>query len=316
MNGFGFFDNLKIGDAYSGRRDWESTFASWAKPPSDSEDQRCENAARMIRDAIEASPALAARAIRVIGHGSYRNNTNVRLNSDVDVCVCAMDAFYPDFVFVPGATLQSLGYGPGGYFPHQLKADLEAALVAHFGQQAVKRGNKVILVRDNSYRVSVDAAPTFERRRFHQNPDGSYWYDSGTVLFPDTGSSIDNWPEQHYKNGVAKNDRTDRAFKPVVRILKRLRNEMTERGILTGSVPSFLLESLVWNVPDSAFKHSTYGGDVMTVLDTLVAATANEASCSQWTEVNGMKYLFHYTQAWTREQAAIFCRLALPYLNH
>jgi hypothetical protein len=32
--------------------DWEETFRSWSKPSSDSEQEKCENAERMIREAI------------------------------------------------------------------------------------------------------------------------------------------------------------------------------------------------------------------------------------------------------------------------
>jgi hypothetical protein len=45
----------------------------------------------MIRKAISASAVLAKRDIQVFTQGSYRNSTNVRLESDVDVCVRLMD---------------------------------------------------------------------------------------------------------------------------------------------------------------------------------------------------------------------------------
>ena len=77
-------------------RDWESTFTSWAKGPGTTEDERCENAVRAIRNAINNSVALNYRNIDVFLQGSYRNRVNVRQNSDVDVGVLCRDAFFYD----------------------------------------------------------------------------------------------------------------------------------------------------------------------------------------------------------------------------
>lgn len=64
-----------------------------------------------------------------------------------------------------------------------------------------------------------------------------------------------NWPEQHYENGVAKNDRTSRSFKALVRILKSLRNEMDDNKVqAAGPIIGFLSECLIWNVPETTFR--------------------------------------------------------------
>jgi hypothetical protein len=296
-------------------RDWEATFRGWAKPPSDTEDERCENASRMIRDALSASPALASRTLEVFGHGSYRNNTNVRLGSDVDVCVRCMDAFYPDYTLAAGATDATFGYNDSPYGPAQLKSDVEAALRAHFGHSAVHRGNKVLLLHENTYRVAADVATTFERRRYHRRAGGGYWYESGTLLITDGGQQIENWPHQHYDNGANKNLRTGKRFKAVVRILKRLRDEMEERGGLVGPVPSFLIESLVWNVPDANFGHVSFSEDVHLALAHLITNLADDSTCSEWGEVNERKYLFRGPQTWTRGQASAFVSAARHYIG-
>ena len=74
--------------------DWEQTFRNWSKPSSDDECEKQENAERMIGDAIWASDSLKNRKIKIIPQGSYRNNTNVRQESDVDICVCCMEPFF------------------------------------------------------------------------------------------------------------------------------------------------------------------------------------------------------------------------------
>ena len=65
----------------------EDTCQNWCKPASKTESQKCENALRMIKDAIRESDELKEMNIQIVPKGSYHNNTNVRLNSDVDIAV-------------------------------------------------------------------------------------------------------------------------------------------------------------------------------------------------------------------------------------
>jgi hypothetical protein len=126
------------------------------------------------------------------------------------------------------------------------------------------------------------------------------------MLVLDRGGAIENWPHQHYDSGVAKNTRTSKRFKAIVRIIKRLRNLMQEAGTFVGPAPSYLLECLVWNAPDSCFAHATLGQDVRSVMAFLVVNTASDLQCAGWVEVNERKYLFHFSQTWSREQAHSF----------
>jgi len=297
-------------------RDWESTFSFWAKPPSDTEQTKCENAERMIRKAIKASPQLGQRNIEVFTQGSYRNNTNVRLDSDVDICIRCMDCIYTDYTFAPDLSDSDAGLVPSSYTYAQFKNEVEAALKDYFGASAVKRGNKAFDVHANTYRVDADVVPAFEHRRYGKRNDGTIYYHSGTELLPDGGGRIINWPQQNYDNGVAKNEATGRTYKRVVRILKNLRNEMEEEGIGAATpIPSYLIECLVWNVPNEGFGHSTYKADVRYVLAHLFNETRNFESCGEWGEVNELKYLFRSAQPWTREEANRFLDAAWDYIG-
>jgi tRNA nucleotidyltransferase (CCA-adding enzyme) len=97
-------------------RDWNVTFNYWASPPSDTELEKCGNAERAIRKAIVASQALVLRDIRVFVQGSYANGTNVRQDSDVDVCVLYNDAFFSDYSLAEAGMSDSrLGFTDGHY---------------------------------------------------------------------------------------------------------------------------------------------------------------------------------------------------------
>lgn len=207
-------------------RDWEAQFREWAKPPGKTEQDRCDNAASAIRNAIKASDKLRSRGVSVFAQGSYRNNTNVRKDSDVDIGVLCTDTFFHEFP--EGATRETFSITPATYHYEQYKNEIEEALVSHFGRAAVKRGNKAFDIHETTYHVEADVAAFFEHRRYSN--DGSCL--KGVELRTDNENrSVINWPEQHYANGTTKNTATGRRYKAVVRILKALSNEMTARGV-------------------------------------------------------------------------------------
>ena len=72
----------------------EETLQAWTAPLSSSEEQRAENTIKMILSAIDNSDELKTKDIEVFIQGSFANNTNVRAESDVDVCVMLKDTFH------------------------------------------------------------------------------------------------------------------------------------------------------------------------------------------------------------------------------
>jgi hypothetical protein len=92
---------------------------------------------------------------------------------------------------------------------------------------------------------------------------------------------------------VTKNNSTSRYFKFVTRIIKRLRYEMSDAGIpVANGISSYLIECMVYNVPNEGFRQTDYTGDVRYVLAHIYHAIKSAASCEEWVEVNGMKWLF------------------------
>ena len=123
-------------------RDWEEIFSNWGRSPSPTDQAKAENAERAVRKAIDAGAKLSAKPIEVFTQGSYANRTNVRQDSDVDVCVLYTGAFFPDYSLSEGLTNEALGYGSGTYLYPEFKNDVEAALVSYFGRGEVVRGQK------------------------------------------------------------------------------------------------------------------------------------------------------------------------------
>jgi hypothetical protein len=301
----------------------ESQLAAWKEPAFDNEDARAQNTERIIREAIAASAELTALPIKVFAKGSYKNNTNVRRDSDVDIAVEYTGINFSEYG--PDAdrdtVWQEQGLKPySGPFRDQqgntdigiFKNAVGAALVAAFGESAVNRSNKVFTVRESSRSLAADVVPCTSYRMYITPRR----FVDGIRLLPDLppGHWITNYPHQHYANGVQKNESTSRRFKRIVRILKNLENQMVADGT-SPAVASYLIESLVYNCPDACFTASTWAGQVRSALAHIWEDTREPESEKRWMEVNGIKYLFHSYQRWTRDDARRFVHAAWQYVS-
>lgn len=299
---------------------WEERFAAWAKGPGISEDERIENAISGVRKAIAKDAFLAANT-KVYVQGSYRNRVNVRQESDVDFGVIYTGNSF--FAAYPEATTRAaFGNVAADYSYKEFKNAIGIALVNHFGPHAVSRGNKAFDVHENTYRIDADVVPTFEHRRYNANGT----YHSGVQLYADDGTLIINWPErlfdagtwpdQHYENGVAKNQLTARAYKRVVRILKRVRCRMIDDGgEVAKNVPGFLVECLLYNVPNIEFTHTTWDRCLQGALLFLWANTREAATCKDWCEVSELKYIFRGSPDSKRMDVHAFIDKAWDYVG-
>jgi hypothetical protein len=291
---------------------WEDKFSAWAKPPGEAEEARCANAESMVRKAIAASTKLQSHSVRVFVQGSYRNNTNIPRESDVDIGALCEDVIFPEYP--PGVTNQSVGLSDTSYTYAQFKNEVGEALTNYFGAAAVKRGNKAFDIKATSHHVEADVAPFFMHRRYRLDRT----YVTGVELRPDNNPTnrIQNWPEQHYNNGVAKNEETNRRFKATVRVLKNLCGEMSDKSIPeTTPIIGFLIECLVWNVSNGLLADPSYYERLKSVIAFLWERTSTQAGCNDWGEVNELKYLFRDGQKWTREQANAFLLAAWSYVG-
>lgn len=290
---------------------WEDSFQSWAKAPGQTEQSKCDNAVAAIRKAKDAWLALANRGVSVFAQGSYANRTNVRQDSDVDVCMLCSDTFFYDLP--PGKTTSNFNLiTPPDYGYSQFKNDVGAALTSYFSSGHVVRGNKAFDIHENTYRISADVVPCFPYRSYLDN---SGWLE-GVAFLPDNGGRIVNWPEQNYDNGVRRNNETGQGFKGAVRILKTLRYKMNDEKVAAAApIPSFLLESLCWNVPMNTFILPTYTAVMRETLVYLFNNTIKFEDCMGWREINGIKDLFLGGQSWTCQQVNAFIWAAWNYIG-
>ena len=276
----------------------EESLVNWTKPASESEETKLENAKRMVIQCIKNDPKLKNLNIDIFGQGSYANDTNVRLNSDIDINVCYREAFF--FDLPEGTTREDFGFSGGvTYSISEFKDDVERALVDTFGRQYVSRNDKCITIKANSYRVETDVVPTWEYR--------NYWSDKsfhrGVYIRTDAGKIIKSHPLKHIENGKVKNGETSKRYKRLTRIFKKLRYKMIDDGVnVSSNITSFLLECLIWNVPNHILNNRTNWEDRLKgAIAHLYQGTLEDSKCKSWGEVSEYLYLFHNDRKWTRE---------------
>ena len=98
----------------------EQKLRGWSIGPGTTEQERCDNAESVIRNAINAHATLSSKNISIFTKGSFKNKTNIPKSSDVDVCVRLNSVFYGEFP--EGKTQEDLGYGDGNTPTMNLKS--------------------------------------------------------------------------------------------------------------------------------------------------------------------------------------------------
>ncbi|MEU3734857.1 nucleotidyltransferase [Streptomyces sp. NPDC033538] len=290
----------------------EEKLSGWTGPSSATEQDKQDRTERMIREAIKEHAAFDGCDLSVYAKGSYANNTNVKADSDVDIAVQCGEAVYWDEA--TKGTHPPSGSYEGIWTPAKLRAELETALKAKFPSQVDSSGSTAFRIHSSSARVDADVVPCFDYRYYFSSSN----YREGAKVFKKNGNSLVNYPKQQLENGRAKNTRSKQYYKKAVRIMKRVENAMVAEGIHR-EVPSFFVECLVYNCPDSVFLEATWTrtveGIILHIWQELEGDEPSTES-ERWLEVSECKYLFHGAQDWNRQDGRDFVKAAWNYLGY
>jgi hypothetical protein len=254
------------------------------------------------------------RDFSIFLQGSYKNDSNVYGDSDVDVVIRLNQTFYTDLSNLPEEEkrLWSAARSDPAYTLDQFRKDVTGWLIKKYGDD-VKPGTKAIYINGNGNRRNADVLVCCKHRRyfrFKSWEDQSYH--EGISFFNSAGTEVDNFPEQHSDNCTRKHQDTKNWFKPTVRLYKNLRNTMIEKKIIEdGLAPSYCLEGLLWNVPIDRFGGSEQQ-NFRDTLDWLWNADRSKFVCA-----NELYYLCHPTSlvTWRSEKCEKFLSNAIDYWN-
>ncbi|WP_148288020.1 nucleotidyltransferase domain-containing protein [Prochlorothrix hollandica] len=284
----------------------ESQLATWSNKGAD---VTAKQTHEQIRNVLTSSNSVLTltgykegRDYEIYLQGSYRNATNIRADSDVDILVQYNRAYTHDFSLLSDAEQSFLAINgftgcPDPYlhwliFYNHVLASLKCKL-----PRQVNQGNKSLKIAKSANRLGVDVIPCIQHRKyyslnnFHQGMT-LYTKQGMTLYTKNAALKIINFPKLHYQNGTYKNQSlTGERYKPTVRLFKNARLYLEEKGlIIKGSVPSYFLECLFYNVPDEKFKpslQSTYQETVLWLHQQFQSGVAKKFICQ-----NEQLYLF------------------------
>ena len=222
------------------------------------------NTHKSIRVALDQHSWPEGMNYDVYLQGSYRNHTNIRGNSDVDVVIEARSVCNYN---LNEYQKRLLGIRTGSYNYWDFRNEVLQALASHYGANSVDAyGQKSIKIGSSSNRLAADVVPCITYRRYH---DLQVFTEGITFWTLNSNQQIINYPKLHFQNGVHKNERANNYYKPVVRMFKNARERiLADNSSLQGNYPSYFVECLLYNVPDDCFSNrfaDTYC-DVVTFL--------------------------------------------------
>lgn len=249
----------------------EENLKQWSKPASDTEEHKCEETLSAIKACLDSHSFGDLGIPEVKNRGSFENNTNVRRCSDVDLYVLFNNFYYS---CDSNLSLITPAYSTGPSFTF-LKRVTYDILRAGFGEN-VSLGNKSIKI-DTS--IKADVVPVVCLKSGEQNV--------GVAFYSLNKEFIINFPEQDAANGAQKNQLTNHHYKWFVRIFKTMRNQLLEEKLIN-NIPSYVIESLLYNVPNNLYNQTSYMAELGCILNWLL----NNIHNSDLYEVNEKKQMF------------------------
>lgn len=261
----------------------ESQLETWSHQGSITQSSRTYNT---IKNALEVpGTSYEGKDFRVFLQGSYGNDTNIYAESDVDIVIQSNECFFHDLTELPEAQQRAFHVAHPGraqYDHIDFKRDVLATLEDTY-KNAVSPGDKAIAVAANGTRRKADVIAAVQYRRYYKflsSSAGENSFEEGICFFTTSGDKIANYPRQHSANLTRKHQATGEWFKPMVRILKNMREKLKEEEMIAADVaPSYYLEGLLYNVPNEQFGE-TYADSFSNCINWLWDAERSKFVCA------------------------------------
>ncbi|HEY4063875.1 MAG TPA: nucleotidyltransferase [Puia sp.] len=269
-----------------------------------------------IRRALQDDKApYAGKNYEIFLQGSYCNDTNVYADSDVDVIINTNSIYYHDASALTPEELALFNatWSSASYTSNDFKRDVFTHLDSRYPLK-VTSSNKAIYIKADGARRETDVVPCAQFRRYNRYRSAlDYSFVEGITFWTSGGVQIVNYPKQHAENCTRKHQATSQWFKPTVRILKNMRNSMISKGyIVNGIGPSYFLEGMLYNVPNSLFGKS-YQETVVNAINWVI----NCPDRSKLVCANNEYYLLHESSpvTWRAENLQKYLDAVLSFWN-
>jgi len=250
-------------------------------------------------------------AFTVYAQGSYKNYTNTRGSSDLDLIVQLREPWKRDLSNLTEAEVEryhantkSADYGyDDGFRDSVVQALRQFYRESPFKDPVANTGKAIeITGRHNPLPIDVDVVAAQEYRVYQSYPaNGDPEYKEGMLFKPlESDEWWKNFPKEHYKNGNAKHDN----FRETVRVFKNARHRYNDNHIFGVSAPSYYIECLIYNVPAEILKRT----DLTDRFDETIAwLESDDRDYDSFDQVSEMAALFgdENTQ-WSKSEADSF----------
>jgi hypothetical protein len=260
----------------------ESQLETWASQGPTAQFTDTYN--RIRGNLLDAGAPYPLADTEVFLQGSYKNDTNVYGDSDVDIVLRHTGAFFKDLSRLSPDDRRAYDALEGRvtYGHAEFKRDATTFITRLYNN--VNVGKKALYIPGgNSGRRNADVLIASRFRRYHEFKSWqNQRYDDGVCFFPPGGSQIENFPKLHSDNCTAKHQNTKSYFKPMVRIFKNMRNTLIGKGLLaSGVAPSYFIEGMLYNVPNESFG-GTYQKTWINCFNHIVAADQDQLVCANY----------------------------------
>lgn len=277
------------------------------------------NTYNSIKTCIEGNNWNSDIQFDIYLQGSYRNFTNIRGDSDVDVVVEFSSVFYSNNYELPPDQLNEHKefYSDGKYTLDSFKEAVIIRLQNYYGANYVKVGNKSIKVLANSGRLECDVVCCAEYREYKSfSKANTSNYAKGIVFWTnETNEKVINFPKLHFDNGASKNQNCNSSYKPAIRIIKNIKSILVSNGLIERSLaPSYFIEGLLFNMPNNDFLNSSYQSRILAILNTFYSYSDTDLQnliCQ-----NKQRYLFgNSDQQWDITDCKYFRNQLIKFWN-
>ncbi|EHQ24643.1 nucleotidyltransferase domain-containing protein [Mucilaginibacter paludis] len=268
------------------------------------------NTANAIKDAINSYASFPTGvSFDVYLSGSYKNDTNIFGESDVDVVVELTSSFYSNLTDEQKSTFSLTG---SSYRYDDFKKDVINCLEANFSKKHIEVGNKAIKVYPaHNGRLHADVLVCYSYRLYTDFTRITGYHQGVSFFRADNNAEVINFPKKHSEIDTIKHQNTNGYFKPTVRIFKNIKKTLVNDSVIEKKLaPSYFIECLLSNVPNDCYG-TNYSQTVFKVLTYLQTNNWDNFRC-----VNGLTPLWgDTTETWELDSAKKFVSAVIAKWN-
>ncbi|NNC68596.1 MAG: nucleotidyltransferase [Gammaproteobacteria bacterium] len=251
--------------------------------------------------------------------GSYKNSTNTRGDSDVDVVLEFTSTFYSNKSELSLADrLEYEEYHSNAkYSLSDYKLAVIETLENYYGKLNVKVGSKSIKVIGGNGRLDADVVCCATYRKYNSfGKNNRRDYVEGIIFWDGSGNKVINFPNKHFRHGATKNSLSNNNYKPTVRMVKNIKSKLVaDSTIISGLAPSYFIECLLYNVPASVYKETTNQKRLIGILSHFLELDKSGGFQDLICQNNQLKLFGTSDQQWDVAEAKQFLQAVLDLWN-